>query len=501
MGDNKVLVELKRKASNLTLLYVEDNKGLQKQAKGSFKQFFGEVFVASNGKDGLKLFKENRPNIIVTDIQMPLMDGLEMSEKIKKIDSDAKIIITTAYNTSEYLLESIRIGIYRYITKPMPINNLAEILLECTKKIQDENNRKLFDYYLKMFFSEHTDLIILFDANEISLANDNCLKFFDKEDTQELKRSYKDFGDNLLPNENFLYNHEEFGWMNEMLKNPDKPFNAKISDNKGEMHHFILKMHPLENNQSILAMNDITELGLLKLFDTKQSGYEIINEEQIKELFEAVKSNNIEIKVHNFYKGLSIAHPAEIIDIAADGFTIKSRYIQQKAIQYEKKILISCDIFPADFQTTNIKNIDFEQQSVLFAEGSLIDTSPTMRKQTRVEPSERNSIVLYYDEHTYKSDIKVIDISINAIRFRLPFLPAGFEKNKKAKLRIYLDDGSKQLVIDTDAKVYKSETFKHHFEAVMIMKLSSKVHTLLVDYIAKRQMSLIREFKSKQFSE
>jgi YesN/AraC family two-component response regulator len=83
------------------------------------KRRFSNVIEACNGREGLELFRRYNPDFIITDVQMPEMDGLEMCENIMRETPDAKVIITSAFNDKEYLLKAEGLGVKAYIRKPV----------------------------------------------------------------------------------------------------------------------------------------------------------------------------------------------------------------------------------------------------------------------------------------------------------------------------------------------------------------------------------------------
>ena len=117
---------LKLKALNV--LYVEDDSEIQENFSKILRKVFSSVTVASNGQEGVEIFKENSENIdfIITDIKMPIMDGLEMFQEIKKLGKDVPCIVTTAHGEYDYFMQANEIGVYRYIQKPLDINELFE---------------------------------------------------------------------------------------------------------------------------------------------------------------------------------------------------------------------------------------------------------------------------------------------------------------------------------------------------------------------------------------
>ncbi len=111
---------------NLTLLYVEDDASIREEMIEILELDFDDFHVAVNGQEGLQMYQEFNPDLVISDIQMPVMDGIRMSKEILSIDPDAKIILTTAFNEQGYLEEAKSIGVMHYVNKPVNINELFE---------------------------------------------------------------------------------------------------------------------------------------------------------------------------------------------------------------------------------------------------------------------------------------------------------------------------------------------------------------------------------------
>jgi YesN/AraC family two-component response regulator len=103
----------------LSILYVEDEDSIRERLSRFLQRRTQTLYQASNGREGLEMYHEHKPDIIITDIRMPVMDGLSMAEQIRESDSDIPIIITTGHNDEEFFLRSIDIGIDKYIKKPI----------------------------------------------------------------------------------------------------------------------------------------------------------------------------------------------------------------------------------------------------------------------------------------------------------------------------------------------------------------------------------------------
>ena len=115
---------------NITILYCEDELDLRNVTYDILSQYTNKVFVAKDGAEGLELFRQHKDEIdlVITDVNMPIMNGLEMVKEIKNININMPIIVATAFSNSEYLLNSIELGIDKYILKPINIRKLFDVI-------------------------------------------------------------------------------------------------------------------------------------------------------------------------------------------------------------------------------------------------------------------------------------------------------------------------------------------------------------------------------------
>ncbi|WP_022670698.1 EAL domain-containing protein [Hippea alviniae] len=145
--DRELFEKIKELNSKETIkvLYVEDDEFARKETEELLLNFFNFIDTAKDGVEGLEKFESKRHDIIITDINMPKMDGLEMIKRIKKIDKKVPVLVITAFNNFEYLLESIKIGVYGYILKPIDINQLMESIYRSVEKtiLRKERDRAL----------------------------------------------------------------------------------------------------------------------------------------------------------------------------------------------------------------------------------------------------------------------------------------------------------------------------------------------------------------------
>lgn len=113
---------------NLRVLYVEDDEATREALSKFLTRRVGKLFVASAGEDGIRKFQECKPNLLIVDLIMPGMSGLEMIGEIRKQDRDCRILITSTINEINTVIEAVDLGIDHYIIKPIDMEDLEKKL-------------------------------------------------------------------------------------------------------------------------------------------------------------------------------------------------------------------------------------------------------------------------------------------------------------------------------------------------------------------------------------
>jgi len=118
----------------ISILYVEDEDDIREMLKDVIKDDFKRFVTARDGVEGLKKFKKGEFDIVITDIEMPKMDGMSLAEEIKKISKNTPVILLTAYSEKERLFRAIDIGITKYLVKPFTPDKLLDVVCDIAKK-------------------------------------------------------------------------------------------------------------------------------------------------------------------------------------------------------------------------------------------------------------------------------------------------------------------------------------------------------------------------------
>jgi len=145
---------------NLTILFVEDENNIRIALKKAISDEFKDFILARDGSEGLKKFQKYKPDIVITDIMMPIVDGLEMSREIKKISRDTPIVVLSAFDEKERLMSAINIGIDKYLMKPIDADELLATLEHISKDLLslgdniDLGNGYIFDKIARVLIKD-----------------------------------------------------------------------------------------------------------------------------------------------------------------------------------------------------------------------------------------------------------------------------------------------------------------------------------------------------------
>jgi len=131
-----------KELKTITVLYVEDDEMIRTQTKSVFEKVFKNIFIAVDGEEGLSVYKDNKDqiDIVVTDINMPKLNGLDMVEKINDVSGNVPVVVTTAHTDSTFLMNAININVDKYIAKPFQIKELTIAIVENVLKYRRINN-------------------------------------------------------------------------------------------------------------------------------------------------------------------------------------------------------------------------------------------------------------------------------------------------------------------------------------------------------------------------
>lgn len=176
---NKILESTK----DLKVLYIEDNKDVREQTLKMLQIFFDSISVARDGQEGIDIYKENKDkddtsfDLIITDLEMPVLDGMSMIDEIRELNKDIPILIFSAHSNADYFLRTINAGIDGYILKPYNIEQISNSLMNIIEKNKLSNKTSHIVHLDEGFKWDIRDSILYKGEDSIKLTK-NEMKLF-----------------------------------------------------------------------------------------------------------------------------------------------------------------------------------------------------------------------------------------------------------------------------------------------------------------------------------
>jgi two-component system, OmpR family, response regulator VanR len=160
--------------NSLKILYIEDDDIARENGVEYLENYFKNIYEASNAIIALKLYEEYHPDIIITDIQMPKLNGLDFVKQIRVKDKKTQVIIITAYSDTEYLLKAVELKLVKYLIKPVKEKDFDNALNLCVQSINEETSNIVnlssntsFDIYNQILLMDNK--IVKLRTKEIEL--------------------------------------------------------------------------------------------------------------------------------------------------------------------------------------------------------------------------------------------------------------------------------------------------------------------------------------------
>ena len=263
---------------NVSVLYVEDEKDVREFTAKLLSSLVKKVYAAENGLDGLEQFKENKDciDLIVSDINMPKMDGLEMCALIKEINKEIPIVITSAHNDPSFLKKAINVGVSTYAMKPIDLYQLVESMIKAIEPIYLKKKLENLNISLetrvdneiqkiKSILDAQDNIVLLSNSTSIKNVNKRFLEFFQVSTIEEFSKLSDNIFDHFIDEYGFISKKtlEGQNCYYEYIKNL-KEVNrvVKIQNSKDEIKVFTINVDNYDdkNDFYVISLTDITQL-------------------------------------------------------------------------------------------------------------------------------------------------------------------------------------------------------------------------------------------------
>jgi CheY-like chemotaxis protein len=307
--------KIKEITKELVILYVEDEEDIRHQMLTLLRILFKEVYVASDGLEGLELFQKRYYDLIITDIHMPNMNGLDMVQHIRLTHPNIPIIITTAFSDQEYFIRSIDLKIDKYLLKPIEEGRAKQVFADIAWMIDDRKKAKeyeiqqlqekinrLSERIIAQITESYLSPCIIYTNNTVRYFNDPFCAIFDNEELQRFLKG-ENGGIPFDKRSGFIASLEEYD-----SSDPSKNC-ISVSKRQGRKIYRIIRREIHIDNEE--------EQSLIYFFnDITLEEYQKIKIRSYTEILE-------ELVIQNRYRGKRIdALPATVIELIAKGDTL-----------------------------------------------------------------------------------------------------------------------------------------------------------------------------------
>ncbi|RXJ87557.1 diguanylate cyclase [Arcobacter sp. CECT 8985] len=262
---------------NVKVLYVEDENDVREFTGRTIKAIVKEIIIKENGKEGLEAFKENLDiDLIVTDINMPKMGGLEMCAEIRKINKEVPIVITSAHNDPDFLKQAIDVGVSAYAMKPIDLYQLIESMIKAIEPIFLKKQLKETNLFLeerveegiekiKSILDSQDNIIFVSSKDTITNVNKKFLEFFNVDSLEEFNSKIPCIT-SLFKEEKACFNlnsitGDEKNWIKYLINLNEVDRIVKITNQDRQDRIFTVNIDAYKNNDFyVISLTDITEL-------------------------------------------------------------------------------------------------------------------------------------------------------------------------------------------------------------------------------------------------
>ncbi len=293
---------------NISILYVEDENDVRDFTSKLLASLLKNVFAAENGLAGLELYKENINTIdlIVTDINMPKMNGITMCEKIRELNKEIPIVVTSAHNDTSFLKKAIDVGVSTYAMKPIDLYQLIESITKAIEPIflkkelvnlnlSLESKIEMEMEKIKSILDAQENIVIVTNKEEITNINKKFLEFFGIESFDKFKESKKDIFDLFQEEFGFITRSQmkkQECWLKYIKDLPEVDRIVKIKNHMHEEKLFTINIDYYENKEHyyIFSLTDITMIkekaNLLEYQSSHDKVTGLFNKNKFDEFYE-----------------------------------------------------------------------------------------------------------------------------------------------------------------------------------------------------------------------
>lgn len=301
---------------NLSILYVEDEDGIRESLVEFIKNFSDNVFVAKNGQEGLDLFLKEKIDIVISDIKMPIMSGIEMVHAIKELNPEAYIIFTTAHSDNGYMSEAIDMQVDGYILKPVDFDKLESKLTNIIELIGLHHKLSVHDISNPNMNAKDNIFVALGGNQNIIHANDEFLSFFNIEHIDGFYHKYGFFHSIFIKEDGCFYPRENENWINDFrrVKKNKRSFMALFDEVNDNVQIVVGNVYDMNDGLSVgISFKKVDSLDYFKKTNDENNALDCMTK-QSKENMKKLLYSQLEKNEYSTIKIINITSSSDDIE-------------------------------------------------------------------------------------------------------------------------------------------------------------------------------------------
>jgi CheY-like chemotaxis protein len=262
--DEATLKRLRQITRNMSILYVEDDEAIRSQMVKYLGKFFGDIVTAEDGQKGVEWYELRTFDIVMTDILMPNLDGLEMIAQMRERNPEQIIMVTSSYSDSENLMRCIELNVDRFVPKPIDFSRLITLLLQTAVTIHNKRRSETLERTAKRDSNEHAEIldkinhgVMIFKGGCAERLNKTMSDILGCTDTQIVRDL--SIGSMFVDPE--IGERDNRGVIDYFKEHPDVKIAIRPEDAEHEARYYIVRYERLESSgKEMLTFFDINAM-------------------------------------------------------------------------------------------------------------------------------------------------------------------------------------------------------------------------------------------------
>ncbi|MEH7097766.1 GGDEF domain-containing response regulator [Neobacillus vireti] len=258
-----VLQYLKYQYPDIRVLYVEDETFSREKLLRVLNRRFAHIHVAIDGVEGLQLYQKYKPDLIIADIKMNQMSGLEMIKRIRELNEKVQVIVTTAHDDNDFFVQSIENNVNHFILKPIDLDLLLQAIQKSVYQIQLEKELEKQKNLTRTILDFQDNLIFVIENGEIVEWNQAFSTVTGIGIHKNHPASYQSqfLSSFFVEDPHYFYPKDKERWIEEFSATGKNVAKVRWKGPLGNDYNYVMKAGPIPGTKQILfVLTDITDL-------------------------------------------------------------------------------------------------------------------------------------------------------------------------------------------------------------------------------------------------